>query len=163
MSDTSPSQIMCTKNPKHCLKCFSETCNDENRSSGAKSYCVQCAGNEDCPWGHEGTTYMKRCPNEVLLFQKESCFTFKNGSAVERGCTLDLEEETAKICKDPTSDACKLCDTNYCNNQNEVHSKCIQCNGEGCDKEQNAAVNGSQCNGVYIAAKKGCFTLKEGK
>lgn len=162
-SDLNSLSATCSDNPSNCTMCSEDGCNNEEQSKAPSLSCIQCNHDVECPWGHN-VTASKPCKNTVYFPMRESCFilTSSDGKAVQRGCTLDLPNES--VCN---SNRCEKCESSGCNRKNIFEQSCLQCNGqltEHCAKLNNTVEFTEKCSvSVYPYEKRGCFRKIKGK
>lgn len=158
-SDSTIQRKECERNPKKCVFCTGDGCNNQPAITKPTLSCILCAQESRCSWGYNKTD-SKICKGDVFFPDVETCFTASDGDrTVTRGCTLDDNLSCTK------GKACSLCNVNGCNRENVIKHYCYQCRSSlnndcyGTEGGVPSHYANGICNStVYSSTDKGCFT-----
>lgn len=153
---TTAANTECNKaNPKNCLTCVGNGCNQEAVKKSSVLKCISCDGTdeEECEWEYRDTE-ARNCVKDVLYGQREACYATNVEGLVTRGCHLDDE---------PECDECSLCYENSCNRDAYRKSKCIVCEtGDSTNCNENPTeISPTECASNQFYDNRGCYTWKK--
>lgn len=105
-----PPNFLSAQSDKSFAVCSGRLCNDKVVEP---SYCITCdSSNQKCIDDPYSMRLRKQC--KLLEINPSGCYHFDNGTFIERGCILHLDEKRRSDCESD-SDTCKKCVGNECN------------------------------------------------